>query len=765
MSLVFAESLDRDSSDPVFHTELLRQASFQRVRLGRLSRHGVDRMLAAEISEPAESTLHQELWAASGGNPLLLRALLEEHRLSGRSDGAVENADGALRLSVGGPFAQAVLACLHRSGAQTAELAAGAAVLGAYSTPELLGGLLGAGAAVAARRSQALSEAGILDGGHFRHPVAEAAVLEHILPQRRLELHRRAARLLHTAAVPSREVARHLLAARHTDEPWATAVLQEAADEALERDEAKSAIDYLELASAGCPDERLRASIRIRIAFVTWRLSPFIAEQHLAGPVEADRAGLLSASSAELLGRLLLMHGRTEPAGRGLAPGAPGAVGAVGVVGAPEHARRRGPGAEPERAPGPHPLRSSPAAPAALPALLASSTVWLHLGRGVDGCTVAEAERALDASPLMDTTLPTVANYLKVLSLAGHPERAATRGRRLYEEAGRRDAPGWQALLCAVLAEVALMRGRFAEAEEYGRLALGHAPVRNRSIFGVGPTVSRILACTAMGRYAEAGVLLEQPVPDDLFNSLEVLPYLRARGRYYLATSRHHAGLGDFLSIGWLARKWGVDRPALLPWRIDAAEALLALGRRACAEHTIREQLAAVEQSPARVRGMAWRAQAAVADEQQRPRLLAQAVDELHPVGDGYELARTLADLADAYQTTGDVARSSMMKRRAWQMAGECGAQPLCDAVLPGHHEEDYREFGQAPGQDKISDSERRVAALAAHGYTNREIAAKLFITVSTVEQHLTRVYRKLNISRRQDLSSVDFTDRIDESA
>lgn len=52
----------------------------------------------------------------------------------------------------------------------------------------------------------------------------------------------------------------------------------------------------------------------------------------------------------------------------------------------------------------------------------------------------------------------------------------------------------------------------------------------------------------------------------------------------------------------------------------------------------------------------------------------------------------------------------------------------------------------------KLSDSERRVATLAASGYTNREISLKLHITVSTVEQHLTRVYRKLNITRRQDL-------------
>ncbi|MFG1807510.1 AAA family ATPase [Streptomyces sp. NPDC049040] len=52
-----------------------------------------------------------------------------------------------------------------------------------------------------------------------------------------------------------------------------------------------------------------------------------------------------------------------------------------------------------------------------------------------------------------------------------------------------------------------------------------------------------------------------------------------------------------------------------------------------------------------------------------------------------------------------------------------------------------------------LSEAELRVAELAAEGLTNREIAARLFITVSTVEQHLTRVYRKLVVTRRVDLA------------
>ncbi|WP_344391198.1 LuxR family transcriptional regulator [Streptomyces vastus] len=54
-----------------------------------------------------------------------------------------------------------------------------------------------------------------------------------------------------------------------------------------------------------------------------------------------------------------------------------------------------------------------------------------------------------------------------------------------------------------------------------------------------------------------------------------------------------------------------------------------------------------------------------------------------------------------------------------------------------------------------LSEAERRVAVLAAEGHTNRAIAARLFVTASTVEQHLTRVYRKLGLRSRAQLAGL----------
>lgn len=67
----------------------------------------------------------------------------------------------------------------------------------------------------------------------------------------------------------------------------------------------------------------------------------------------------------------------------------------------------------------------------------------------------------------------------------------------------------------------------------------------------------------------------------------------------------------------------------------------------------------------------------------------------------------------------------------------------------PGGGEPDR---GEAP---VLSDAEGRVALLAARGFSNRDISEQLFITVSTVEQHLTRVYRKLGVSGRRALPEL----------
>ena len=75
------------------------------------------------------------------------------------------------------------------------------------------------------------------------------------------------------------------------------------------------------------------------------------------------------------------------------------------------------------------------------------------------------------------------------------------------------------------------------------------------------------------------------------------------------------------------------------------------------------------------------------------------------------------------------------------------------------------REFGRISGRQPVSEelteTESRVATLAGQGRSNKEIAAELFMGVSTVEMHLSRAYRKLGVRRAglaARLTAVDET-------
>ena len=61
--------------------------------------------------------------------------------------------------------------------------------------------------------------------------------------------------------------------------------------------------------------------------------------------------------------------------------------------------------------------------------------------------------------------------------------------------------------------------------------------------------------------------------------------------------------------------------------------------------------------------------------------------------------------------------------------------------------------FAPRPKQPSapLSEHEREVLALMASGKTNREIADRLFLSLHTVKEHTSAVYRKLHVRNRNE--------------
>lgn len=99
--------------------------------------------------------------------------------------------------------------------------------------------------------------------------------------------------------------------------------------------------------------------------------------------------------------------------------------------------------------------------------------------------------------------------------------------------------------------------------------------------------------------------------------------------------------------------------------------------------------------------------------------------------------AEALAEAAAAFEACGAIVRH----QQASSMLRELGSDGRCAAAHAAHS-----------GLGSLTGRERQVAELAAGGYTAAQIASQLHIGVRTVETHLARSYRKLDVSCKQQL-------------
>ncbi|MBL1102001.1 helix-turn-helix transcriptional regulator [Streptomyces coffeae] len=262
----------------------------------------------------------------------------------------------------------------------------------------------------------------------------------------------------------------------------------------------------------------------------------------------------------------------------------------------------------------------------------------------------------------------------------------------------------------------------------------------------------------AQGRLQEAEDALEWAERDmPAQPSSAIYLVLSARARLHRLRHEYSEGLSVAIRAGQRFSAIGGKNPAIVPWRSESALCLLGLGRTDEArQYADREVELARQWKGARALGHALRVAGLAHGRSKGIELLREAVETVASSPARLEYAESLIDLGAALCRAGLRAEAQEALRQGAELAQKCGAPPLVQRGIT-----ELKMAGARPrrislsGPEALTPSERRVAELAGAGYANRDIAQRLFVTVKTVEVHLTSVYRKLNITSREEIKQV----------
>ena len=707
------------------------------------------RDLIADADEAFCRTCHD----VTGGNPFLLTETARAASVEGAGDPAAVRPDSVAR---------SVLGRLEQVAPPVRALAAAAAVLGKSGElrhAALLADLdLEAAEAAAAR----LVDIGILDDGdgqlRFVHPLVRTTIYEARPRTERSSAHRRLARALREEGAEPERAALHLLSTAPGGQPWVVETLRAAARSARDRGVPDAATGYLRRALEEPPPPQLRGVLLRDLATSGRRASDPSSLEHMAAAIElmedgplrradrrrlafwtygaaraAEAVAMLDALAAETDGTpeslddrahalsIAIFAGLPDLADRAAAlervaqdPNAPGAVHDVlayfhTVAGRPQAQCRD----ELRRAAG----RMDFGGRAVQPALFSEITV---------SCAFGEVYDTLDA--LVEAALA-----------------SARQAGSLYHTATPHQ---WAAL-------GALRRGNLIEAERHA-LATRDAlqPGLTDTYY---PTSAYVLAEVALERGDVAAArrhVDEGGIETDDRHMLSQAWTLPAAARVAFAEGRLEHGLALLQESGRRLGARGFDNPGIAFWRGCAAVPLAAAGRLDEAQALADEELGLARAfGGPRAVGVALRvAGIAHADVE----VLRDAVTTLDGAQAALDLARARTDLGSALRRARHRREAREPLRLALDGAIRCGATTLAQRAREELEATGARlRTGILSGLEAMTPSERRVAELAAQGLSNRQIAETLFVTIKTVEAHLGRVYRKLDVSSRTELSDA----------
>lgn len=742
-----------EAADPDLLTEILADIDVAALGLTELNLASATALAEKTLGMRPDAAFAAALHTESRGNPLYLVALLD----AVARDEIVPCAAQAARVLGLGPeaVARGIAVRLAHLPAAAAEMLRAAAIFGDGVSLSLAAELTGLSGSRALEAAGDLVRVGLLtqeDPIEFAHPVVRSTVIAHMPAAQRLSASRRGADALVARGAPVEQAAAYLLETIPESDPDVVETLRRAARRLSAQGAAASAVDYLRRALAEPPSDDVRADVLHELGMAELDTGAPTAIQRLHASVQASepaRPDLVAAFARALIfqgdmpaamalldsqraaslppevhvrlrGHLLLIA-QHDPSLRVMADAllaqaqadeARGAAGRLPLAAVASELARRG---------------------------QSRADALDDAARALSGAWIEEADwllamlSATFAQVLAGDETPALAAYDAAIA------RSRTRGDRFSLE------------ITSLFRGAAYLRiGNLRAAEEDLR-PVSDSELRQGDDFRAYRQAFLAEVLLEQGHATQASGVLAEPLTHTA--PVNRVYTLWANARVSAALGRAAVALEELHQLGTLCRELGIDNPAWSAWRSQAALVEHRLGRRDAACTHAGEELDRARRwgAPTTI-GVALRTHALVTgdlDEQH------EAVDVLAASSARLEHARALVDLGAALRRTGSRKDAREHLRAGTDLALRCGAGLIADL---GNQE--LAATGARPrtamvtGRDTLTASERRVARLALENLSNKDIAQTLFVTVKTVEVHLGRVYRKLEITSRHQLTS-----------
>ncbi len=737
------------------------------IRPPLLSEIGTAALVREEIGGASSGPVEAACFEATGGNPLLIETLLAELAAERRGDGA-EPISAEAVASIGSErIGAGVIERAGRLDPRGPEVVRAVAVLGDGGDLRALSGLSGVDRATVSAILDGLVGASILaadQGRRFAHPLLRAGVYEAIAPLTRAEMHARAARLLREQGAEPEIVAAHLLLCEPGGDPGALGVLELAAARADERGAPESMITYLERALSEVDEPARRGDILHRLGRAG------VALRDPASLERLQQAAQLVDDPAQALDIYLELADALALAGIWDAAVATidGAFALFGDSGLPglldlEAIRAAARGYDPATAD----LYAED-----LPRLLglvrgrtdeeSRHLRWVLAGLGAIQDLPRDEVMELVGPEAQEWTVQRGGRESTLLFQAAWGlllveglEEGECVAASLEEDARRRGS---------LLAMIGAVGFRASLDQRHGRLESSE-----QNVLGALDLIQRnelsLMALTTFLHFCLDSIVERRGLDHiaDLVEGLEVPPpfgettsgalVLDVRSAVRLARGDRAGAVETLREVEAMMRRLDFG-PRLSAWRSRLALALPEEDREEALRLAEEELALAVAVESPRAEGVALRALGLLRGREEGIELLRSSVERLRLVPAPLEVARSLTELGAALGRANQRREARETLREAADLAQRCGAERLQERV-----EQEIRVAGGKPrrravfGPESLTPSERRVAVAAAGGATNREIGQMLFVSMRTVEMHLTNTYRKLGITARADLA------------